>query len=283
MYKKRVLSPLFSIDKKCNSMYNITVLNDKRRIPMKRVFILSAILLLTVILSTPLFAAAGDNICLNAEIVNASGYVNEEETPRHMIDGDINTKWYSEYDPVKVSEIYQNGTVSVDTVKHVLTIDFGENKFFNKYAMFQTSLCERDYGSTYANASAWIIEASTDGTTWFKIDEVSNNTLEITEREIELTEARYIRLAVIKPQQEDGSIVRIPELQIYESDSQGTVTESESLEALKQMQEEAEKAEARAKAEEKLVLILIIIGMVISLGVLYTLKFTAYMKEKGAK
>lgn len=250
---------------------------------MKKLLVLTSVLLLTVILSVQICANVGDNLCINAEVINASGYVNEEETPKHMIDGNINTKWCSDYFPDKVAELYQNGSVDVSRIKHVLTLDFGEVKFFNKYAMFQTSLCEIDFGSTYANASDWVIEASADGQAWFIVDEVSGNSSEITERDIPLTEARYIRLLVTKPMQEEGNIVRIPELQIYESDSQGTVTDSAELEAIKQMQEEAAREEAKAKAEERLVLILIIIGMAISLTTLYTLKYISYVKTKGAK
>ena len=51
-----------------------------------------------------------------------------------------------------------------------------------------------------------------------------------------------------------------------------TETEVEDLEELSEQEE---------KAQERLVLILIIIGMVIALGTLYSLKYVAYKKENN--
>lgn len=65
--------------------------------------------------------------------------------------------------------------------------------------------------------------------------------------------------------------------EIVSTDNDTTVEEC----GLEDTETDEELAEQQEKAQERLILILILIGMVIALGTLYTLKYIAYKKENN--
>ncbi len=187
-------------------------------------------------------AAAGDNIALSASVVDCSGYANDEELPEFAIDGNIDTKWCSHtQSPTEDASILAYGEGL-----GWITFDLGEEKYFNKYEVYHASLCERDFGRTYYNASEWAVLVSNDLTEWNEISVYSGNTEEVTVVDTELCRARYVRFVIIRAEQadSDGNVIRIPEIKIIESDEGGTVTEGGAEDILAAMEQ--------AKAEEDL-------------------------------
>lgn len=195
--------------------------------------IIAAILL--AVLAIAASAAAGDNIALSASVVDCSGYANDEELPEFAVDGNIDTKWCSHTQtPAEDASILSYGEGL-----GWITFDLGEEKYFNKYEVYHASLCERDFGRTYYNASEWVVLTSNDLSSWTEVSRVTGNTEEVTVIDTDLCHARYIRFIILRAEQadSDGNVIRIPEIKIIESDEGGTVTEGGAEDILAAMEQ----------------------------------------------
>ena len=153
----------------------------------KVLFIISVIAIVSLIFSVTSFAAVGDNLCLNATVVDYSGAVAaEDEQIQGCFDGDISTKWCSGGKASEVPHLIEEG------VENWVVFDFGESKYFNSYQIFHASLCERDFGGTSYDTKSWIVEVSDDLANWKEVSRITDNTADHNDVEIELTYARYV-------------------------------------------------------------------------------------------
>lgn len=200
-------------------------------------FFITFILLICFAVSSS--AAVGDNLMANAEIVESSGFVNDEEKDLFCMDENLDTKWCWSGSESSDSDISGRGA------KNWLTVDFGEMKYFNRYQLYGASLCKRDYGVRDFDISSWVLEASDDLVTWREISAVSGYGEQTVDIEIPLTYARYIRLIIIDPTQgDDSDTVRISEFRVIESDETGALTLSDSKEVIARLEEAQIAAEA---------------------------------------
>ncbi|MFT4414802.1 endo-beta-N-acetylglucosaminidase [Fredinandcohnia humi] len=135
------------------------------------------------------------NVALN-KTATASGQCAPSEAAKYAVDGIVinNSKWCA---------IGAN---------HWLMVDLGEI-----YTLSSFVIKHAEAGGEPAafNTRAFTIEVSLDGETWTNAVTVTDNTAAISEHSIQLTEARYIRLAVQQPTQGGDQATRIFEVEAY--------------------------------------------------------------------
>jgi len=95
--------------------------------------------------------------------------------------------------------------------KHYLVVDLGERKTIGRYVVY--------HAGEINNTADFEIQSSDDNASWEVRDVVRGNTADVTERYIQPFTARYVRLNITKPMQNDGKIARIQEFELYEADT----------------------------------------------------------------
>ena len=133
------------------------------------------------------------NLALNKE-ATASSFVSENEAPKFALDGDLKTKW-----------------CAVGSAPHTLTIDLGDVKTISE---IEISHAEAGGESSGMNTKAYSLEVSKDGETFTPILKVENNKDAISKDAFPVTEARYIKLNILKPTQGADSAARIYEVSV---------------------------------------------------------------------
>lgn len=202
---------------------------------------------LVLIVGVETCAEVGDNLCLNAQIIDSSGSVEaEDELVKFLVDDDISTKWCSGGRQPEEPHLIDEG------VENWVVFDFGEQKFFNRYQIFHASLCERDYGNTKYDTRSWIVEVSDDLENWTEISRVSDNTLNCNDISFDLTYARYLRLLISEPEQSESSVTRIAEFKVIESDGYGNTGSESVVDVVAEI--EARKAEEDLAARKSLII-----------------------------
>lgn len=146
----------------------------------------------------------GDNLCANAAVHSASGYVNDSEHASKLIDGDLTTKWCSTAGTVK------DKTYSLDGTRQWIVIDLGETKTFNTYTIYNTATQE----PSYKNMSEWELFVSDDAENWISVDYQIDCTANISSFNIGEQNARYVMLRGYNVDSNVGT-VRLYEFQIY--------------------------------------------------------------------
>lgn len=121
--------------------------------------------------------------------VTASSFVNPAEAPEFALDGKSNTKW-----------------CAVGSAPHDITIDLGNVKTISEIHM---NHAEAGGENPDMNTQSYIIETSVDGITYTPLVEVLKNKLGNTVDTFKATEARYVKVTVLKPSQGSDSAVRI--------------------------------------------------------------------------
>jgi F5/8 type C domain len=128
----------------------------------------------------------------------ASGYVANKdhiETPDRAIDGSTASKWcIDQQSPQWLRlDLHKETKINRWVVKHAQS--GGESADFNTV----------DFA----------LEKSSDDKTWTKVDAVTGNKAEVTNRDVKPFQARYIRLNVTKPTRNGNHSARICEFELY--------------------------------------------------------------------
>jgi endo-beta-N-acetylglucosaminidase D/PKD repeat protein len=135
------------------------------------------------------------NVALN-KMATASGQCAPPEAAKYAVDGSVinNSKWCA---------IGAN---------HWLMVDLGQ--VYN-LSSFVIKHAEAGGEPAAFNTRAYTIEVSLDGENWTNAVTAEDNTAAISEHSIQLTEGRYIRLAVQQPTQGGDQATRIFEFEAY--------------------------------------------------------------------
>ncbi|MCJ7842229.1 discoidin domain-containing protein [Lederbergia sp. NSJ-179] len=135
-----------------------------------------------------------ENVALN-KIATASGQCAPNEAAKYAVDGNVNSKW-----------------CALGDAPHWLKVDLGGQYAISKFVVHHAQAG----GEPKAfNTQAFRIEISDDGENWAEAVKVTDNTEAVTERSINLTNARYVRLMVDKPTQGGDQAARIYEFEIH--------------------------------------------------------------------
>lgn len=202
-------------------------------------------------------AKPGDNIMLGAKLHESTGYINDEERDIFLFDGDYDTKWCATIDDVKYdSKTLKN--LASDGFIHILSVDFGEEKYFDSYRLYLASTGARDFGVVAYNACAWKIQISSDGEIWKDVSRVTEcYEEEVVTVNLGVRKARYLRILVDQPEQTAGTTLRLYELEVYECEpgelAGGIVRTNGSNIELKKSDDtgsDADIAEAAAESED---------------------------------
>ncbi|MFW6288087.1 MAG: endo-1,4-beta-xylanase [bacterium] len=122
------------------------------------------------------------------------------------VDGDDNSSWSPN-----------------DEAPYWLSIDLGEAHFLNRWVVrsFGTGSLAGDSSEGPFNIADFKLQISDDGDSWHDLDEVEGNEHSFTDRDIDLTVARYVRLYVSRPTSLDFN----QKLTLYEFEVYGTPVE----------------------------------------------------------
>lgn len=204
-------------------------------------------------------AKPGDNIMLGAKLHESSGYINGEERDEFLFDGDYDTKWCATAGDAKYrsSEMKE---LALDGYIHILSVDFGAEKYFDRYKLYLASTGARDYGQTGYNASAWKIQISSDGKVWTDVSRVTDSyDDEVVSVNVGIRKARYLRILVDEPEQSGGTTVRLYELEVFECEpgevatgvvkTNGSNIGSEKEAPLTEAEDQAEESEEESDEE----------------------------------
>ncbi|NKF06455.1 discoidin domain-containing protein [Clostridium gasigenes] len=131
--------------------------------------------------------------------VTASSFVNPAEAPNFALDGKTNTKW-----------------CATGTAPHDITIDLGAVKTVSEIRMAHAEAGGENPGM---NTQSYTIETSLDGVTFTPVVEVLKNQLGNTVDTFKATQAKYVKINVLKPSQGADSAVRIYEIDVLGIDS----------------------------------------------------------------
>ena len=135
--------------------------------------------------------ATDDNMALKAT-VSADSYSVYESS--YAADNLINTKW-----------------CSAGGSPHYLTLDFGSVYNINRWVVYHAGNAE----DPIYNTKNFKLQTSIDGSTWTDVDTVTDNTYNITDRNISVTFARYARLYITTPAQNEDTQARICEFKVF--------------------------------------------------------------------
>ena len=148
----------------------------------------------------------GDNLFADAAIGMVSGFVNDNEQPGMLIDGNFHTKWCST--PSSVTDT----TYCRDGALQWIVIDLGEKKAFNTYTIINTQASE----PSQSNMVSWELLISDDGENWTSVDYQPYCNRNEVSFDIGNQQARYVLLAALDP--DDGAMgtIRLYEMLLFQ-------------------------------------------------------------------
>ncbi|MBU3107768.1 endo-beta-N-acetylglucosaminidase [Clostridium gasigenes] len=138
------------------------------------------------------------NLSQNKEAI-ASSFVNPAEAPKFALDGLNNTKW-----------------CAVGSAPHDITINLGAVKTISEIRMAHAEVGGENPNM---NTQSYTVETSLDGVIFTPLLEVLKNQLGNTVDTFKATQAKYVKINVIKPSQGADSAVRIYEIDVLGIDS----------------------------------------------------------------
>lgn len=147
----------------------------------------------------------GENLCRDAVIAGASGYVRADEAPEMLIDGDSSTKWCSRLSDVTGMKHCMDGT------KQWIIIDLGAEKAFNTYTILNTHTVEPYYG----NMVSWELFVSSDGESWVSVDTQQHCDADAASFAIGQQSARYLLLKIADPDNGEADTIRLYEFMLF--------------------------------------------------------------------
>lgn len=165
--------------------------------------------------SNPAYPSAADfNLCANAYIYNDPGEASAALAASNLVDGDRSTKWESSKDDVNKSNKRRAG------VQQIALIALKKSMIVDSYVLYH----EGSRGNGAENTRAWRISYYDESKKeWIKLDEVQNNTQDVTIRNVEPVTTQYLRLEILNPSGAGDETVRLYELEVYRK---GTLPEN---------------------------------------------------------
>lgn len=152
----------------------------------------------------------GDNLALNATVVEYSNETKASEAIKNAFDGDPDTKWCS----TKASSTARDHKYELAGYQHGFIIDLGEVKTFNTYTMLHAGIKE----SASFNAKTWEVLISSDGEHWTSIDYQENVARTHNELSVNVGEqsARYVQVRYFAADWNGAGTVRLYEFMLFE-------------------------------------------------------------------
>ncbi|MFD0671138.1 discoidin domain-containing protein [Cohnella sp. GCM10027633] len=152
---------------------------------------------------------ANGNLALSKP-ATASDVIASNESANQAVDGIATTKWTSQ------------PPSSVPGDKW-LRVDLGANYNINRWVVKHAS--SNGESATY-NTKNFKLQRSNDGNTWTDVDTVTNNAVAVTDRNISSVGARYVRLYITVPVQDNATYYQVPgdrsNARIYDFEVYGT-------------------------------------------------------------
>lgn len=146
-------------------------------------------------------ASSGDaaqqqpNLLAQAKITGYSGFVNRNERPEMICDGNEDTKW-----------------CDTGAKPHHIDFDLGEQKTVSHWSILSAGAEMQ----AYVTRSALLMGKQQEGDEWKIIDILDGNKKNITDRKFPAQQLRYLRLLITAPEQDgDGNATRIYELRVH--------------------------------------------------------------------
>lgn len=133
------------------------------------------------------------NVALNKS-ATASSFVNANEAAEFAIDGKTDTKW-----------------CATGKAPHSITIDLGDVKTISEIIM---SNAEAGGEAENMNTGSFSVETSLDGKTFDTVLTVEENTASVSKHAFKATEAKFVRVNILKPSQGSDSAARIYEIEL---------------------------------------------------------------------
>lgn len=133
------------------------------------------------------------NVALNKS-ATASSFVNANEAPEFAVDGKTDTKW-----------------CATGKAPHSITIDLGDIKTISEIIM---SNAEAGGEAENMNTGSFSVETSLDGKTFDTVLTVEENTASVSKHAFKATEAKFVRVNILKPSQGSDSAARIYEIEL---------------------------------------------------------------------
>jgi len=177
----------------------------------KKIIIYIVLTLLLALIFAIIASAARNNIALECKIDSFCGET-EGASAGMLVDGDreYNTKWQASDGANHKGE------------PHWIILDFEAEKTFELIRLIKASQGAADFGRTEFDAGGFRFEISSDKKSWVKIIEVTGNGGEdIYESSFEPVTARYLKLSITHPEQDEKSDenqpVRLYDLKVFET------------------------------------------------------------------
>ena len=133
------------------------------------------------------------NVALNKS-TTASSFVNANEAPEFAVDGKTDTKW-----------------CATGKAPHSITIDLGDIKTISEIIM---SNAEAGGEAENMNTGSFSVETSLDGKTFDTVLTVEENTASVSKHAFKATEAKFVKINILKPSQGSDSAARIYEIEL---------------------------------------------------------------------
>ena len=175
----------------------------------KKITALCILIILTAFVLM-LTAAAKNNIASGGKIDSFCGESGDGKSAIMLIDGDpsYETKWEASDGANHKGE------------PHWIVLDLGTEKTFDSVKLIKASQGSDDFGRVEFDASGLKIEVSSDKIKWVIINEVTENEDDIYECGFTPVTARYLKLTITHPEQDDKSdenqTVRLYDLKVFE-------------------------------------------------------------------
>ncbi len=179
-------------------MVENTLMKSKKKAGFRPLALCMAvsIVISQLIFTIPSFGYAVPEVNLAlGKTVTASESNSIYETPDKGVNGNTDDKWCTGW----------------TSNSKWLTVDLGEQYEINRWVVYHAGISE----PSYYNTRDFRLQYSEDGTNWYTIDTVTNNTDNITERSTRTFLSRYVRLYIDYSDQGNDSCARIYDFQLY--------------------------------------------------------------------
>jgi len=239
-------------------------MNKKNAIFCIFIFTLALILALTV--------SAKTNIALECRIDSFCGESGENTSAQMLVDRDANydTKWEAGDGANHPGE------------SHWIILDFESDKTFDSVRLIKASHGAGDFGRIEWDASGFKFEVSSDKQSWFMIHNITGNGDEdIYDSSFEPVTARYLKLTVTHPEQDEKSgenqTVRLYDLKVFETEY--SADEDEYPGDIFDIDSDSGTAAAKAAPETSDSLILYGIFIAAAGAVIFTKEYKKYRRD----
>lgn len=150
------------------------------------------------------------NLCFDAAAYGGSGEASAVLSANNLVDGDLSTRWEASRKDVAEPDKLNYG------VKHGIVIVLYRPVTFDTYILYH----EGSQGNSAENTRAWRITYYDEHKKeWVKLDEVQNNTQDVTTRSVKSVTTRQLWLEILDPSGTGDGTVRLYEFEVYRSEA----------------------------------------------------------------